>query len=190
MTFRSFMSPVGVVALLAWLSIEIHEFGHFAVYALAGHPARMSFQRVRPAEPISDSLQHWGLLGGPAVSFVAAILLLAIARRRRSFAWITASFTNASIRIFPCVMDVIRALKGGRPFSDEGELVLAFTGNQIARVTVMVLILAMWLGLATVVAREYDFPKRKLLKVLAIYGFSFVIGIATVMADDLLGFNG
>jgi hypothetical protein len=190
MTFRAFMGRVGVVALLAWLSIEIHELGHFAVYALAGHPARMSFQRVSPAQPISDSLQHRGLLGGPAVSFVAAIVLLAVARRRRSFAWVTASFTNASIRILPCVMDLVRALKGGRPFSDEGELAVAFTGSNTGRVAVMVLVLGMWLGLATLVAREYDFPKWKGLKVLAIYGLSVVVGIATVIADDLLGFNG
>jgi hypothetical protein len=189
MTLRSFLGRVGVVALLAWLSIEIHELGHFAVYGLAGHPARMSFQCVSPVPPVADSLLHLGLLGGPAASLVAAILLLLVARRHRRFAWVTASFTNASLRVLPCVLDLVRALTGGRPFSDEGELALALTGSQIGRVTVMVLVLGMWLGLATVVAREYDFPKRKLVKVAAIYGLSVVVGIAAVIADEVLGLN-
>ena len=75
-------------------------------------------------------------------------------------------------------------------FTTRRESLKARRIRNTGRVTVMVLVLAMWLGLSTMVAREYDFPKRKLLKVLAIYGFSFVIGIATVIADDLLGFNG
>jgi fumarate reductase subunit D len=190
MTFRAFVGRIGLVALLAWLSVEIHELGHFAVYVLAGHPARMSFQRVSPAEPVSTSLVNLALLGGPAVSLAAAIALLLVARRRRSFAWVTASFTNASIRVFPCALDLLRALTGGRPFSDEGELALAFTGSQISRVAVMVLVLAMWLALTTVVAREYDFRTKRLLKAVAIYGLSLLVGITTVIADDLLGFNG
>jgi hypothetical protein len=177
----------GVVALLTWLSVEIHELGHFSVYALAGHPARMSLQRVSPAKPVPESLLFWGTLGGPAVSFVAAVVLLFVARRRPSFAWVTASFTNASIRVFPCVMDLLRALRGGRPFSDEGELALAFTADVTGRAAIMVVVLGMWLGLSALVAREYRFPTRKWLKVFAIYALSLIVGIATVILDELLG---
>jgi hypothetical protein len=190
MTFRSFAGRAGIVALLAWLSVEIHELGHLSVYVFAGHPARMSFQRVSPAQPISDSLLHLGLLGGPAASLVAAILLLLVARRRRSFAWVTASFTNASIRVLPCVLDVLRALTGGRPFSDEGELALALTGSRISRAIVMVLVLGMWLGISTVVAREYDFRTKRLLKVIAIYALSVAVAVTTVIADEILSLNG
>ncbi len=177
----------GVVALLTWLSIEIHELGHFSVYALAGHPARMSFQRVSPAKPVPESLLFWGTLGGPAVSFVAAVVLLFVARRRPSFAWVTASFTNASIRVFPCAMDLLRALKGARPFSDEGELVQTFTTSVPGRAAIMALVLGMWLGLSVLVAREYRFQTRKWPKVFAVYALSLVFGIATVILDDLLG---
>ena len=189
MKFRSLMGRIGIVTLLAWLSVEIHELGHFSVYALAGHPARMSFQRVSPSQPVSESLLHWGLLGGPAVSFAAAIVLLFAARRWPSFTLVTASFTNATIRILPCTMDLIRASRGGRPFSDEGELALAFTESMMGRATIMALVLAMWLGLATLVAREYQFQTKKLPKVLAIYALSLAVCIATVILDELLGLN-
>jgi hypothetical protein len=189
MQCRSFVGRLGIVALLAWLSVEIHELGHFSVYALAGHPARMRFQRVSPSKPVPESLLHWGTLGGPAVSFVAAVVLLFVAHRRPSFGWVTASFTNGSLRIFPCVMDLLRALRNAHPFSDEGELTMAFTTSAAGRVTVMTLVLGMWLGLSVLVARQYHFQTRFWVKVLAIYTLSLGVGIATVILDELLGLN-
>jgi hypothetical protein len=189
MRFSPVVGRAGVVALLAWLAVELHELGHFSVYALAGHPARMSFQRVSPAQPVPESLLHWGTLGGPAASFVAAVVLYVVARYRPSFVLVTASFTNASLRVFPCAMDLLRALKGGRPFSDEGELTLAFTTSGTGRVAVLVLVLGMWLGLSALVSREYRFRTRRLVKVLAIYALSLGVGIGTVILDELLGLN-
>jgi hypothetical protein len=189
MKFRSLMGRAAIVVVLALLSIEVHELGHYAVYALAGHPAHMSFQRVSPVKPVSESLIHMGLLGGPALSFLAAMVFLLAARRWPSFALVTASFTNASLRVFPCLMDLIRALNSGHPFSDEGELTLAFTINGISRIIVMVLVLGLWLGLSALVAREYDFRTKKWPKVLAIYLLSLAVGIATVIVDELLGLN-
>jgi hypothetical protein len=43
------------------------------------------------------------------------------------FGWTTASFTNASIRLFPCAMDFVRAVRGRPLFSDEGDVALALT---------------------------------------------------------------
>jgi len=85
----------------------------------------MSLQRVTPIGDIPTWIDHWAKFAGPAVSLVAGATLLLVARSRHNFAWITASFTNASIRLFPCLMDLLHAIKGGRPFSDEGEVALA-----------------------------------------------------------------
>jgi hypothetical protein len=138
---------------------------------------------------VPESLLAWGTLGGPAVSFVAAIVLLFVAHYRASFAWITASITNASLRVFPCLMDLLRALLGARPFSDEGELTMMITGSEMGRVIVMALVLGMWLWLAVLVAGQYHFPTRGLAKVLAIYTLSLAVGIITVILDELLGLN-
>jgi hypothetical protein len=118
-----------------------------------------------------------------------AIVLLLAARRWPSFTLVTAAFTNASLRAFPCLMDVIRAIRGGHPFSDEGELVHAFTSNQTSRIIVMVLVLFLWLGFSILVASEYRFRTKKWPKVAAIYLLSLIAGILTVIADDLLGLN-
>jgi hypothetical protein len=86
-------------------------------------------------------------------------------------------------------MDLLRALKGASPFSDAGELTIAFTGSQIARVTVMALVLGTWLALSAFVAREYRFKGRKLPKVLAIYALGRAAAIPTILLDGLLGLN-
>jgi len=64
------------------------------------------------------------------VSLIAATTLLLVARGRHSFAWVTASFTNASIRLFPCSMDLLRAIKGGRFFPRAHQLSEAMPPNR------------------------------------------------------------
>ena len=101
---------VGIIILLTLLSIVLHEFGHFIVYRLAGVPVRVSLQSVRPTGTVNPSLDRWAKFTGPGLSWLAAFTFLVIAKRRLGFGWTTASFTNASIRLFPSVMDLFRAM--------------------------------------------------------------------------------
>ncbi|HEY6953087.1 MAG TPA: hypothetical protein VI758_11810 [Bacteroidota bacterium] len=40
------------IVLLSWLSIFLHESGHFLVYTFSGYRVQMSFQRVRPTSDV------------------------------------------------------------------------------------------------------------------------------------------
>jgi len=62
---------------------------------------------------------------GPLVTLLLSAVLVAVARRHRTFVWATAAFTQASLRLFPLAFDLVRAARGAAPFSDEGELALA-----------------------------------------------------------------
>jgi hypothetical protein len=67
---------------------------------------------------------------------VLSVLLVAVARRHRTFAWATAAFTQASLRLFPLAFDLVRAVRGTAPFSDEGELALSVSTAAPVRVVV------------------------------------------------------
>ena len=168
MKLFSLVRIAAIIAVLACLSIGFHELGHFLTYALFGYRARMSLQRVTPVGDIPVWIDHWAKFAGPAVSLVAATTLLFVARGRHSFAWVTASFTNASIRLFPCSMDLLRAIKGGRPFSDEGEVALAFTNSPIGRSGLILFVMSLSLVLTAFSAREYHFKKNRFIKSLLI----------------------
>ena len=174
----------GTVAVLAWLAIEIHEAGHWLAYRALGHSAWLSFQRVTPTGAVPTAHDFVAKLAGPLVSLTAAALGLLVARHRPTFGWVTAAFTNASLRLFPLVMDIIRALRGARPFSDEGEIGIALG----ARLGTLVVFLTVAGALSFFAARLYRFD-RPVPKVALIYLGSFAIGIATVLADDFLGLN-
>lgn len=181
---------VAIVALLSAAAIEVHELGHRAVFWLTGTPARMGFQRVDPTVPVSEALRLWGKAGGPLVTLVLAFVLVAIATRRRSLGWATAAFTQASLRLLPLTFDLVRALRGGPPFSDEGVLALGLTAAPAGRVAV---VLAAWLvfgALSVLAARTFPFRRHRWLGVGAVYLGSLVVGIAAVVADDLLGIHG
>ncbi len=180
----------GTIALMAWVAIELHELAHLLAYSVAGYPARMSFQRVDPTVAVPDPARLWAKLAGPVASLVAAAVLLAIARRRRGFAWVTAAFACASIRLLPCAMDLVRAFRGARPFSDEGDVALALTtsGPGRAGLVLLAFLAALWLTFRT--AREYRFQGRAALKTLAVYALTLGVGIVAVLLDDLLGFRG
>lgn len=179
----------GIVVVLTWVSIELHEMGHFLVYTLAGYHARMSLQRVTPIGDVPPVLDHWAKLGGPALSLVAAVIFLIVARRRPGFAWVTASFTNASLRLFPCVMDLLRAVKGAHPFSDEGEVALALTSSSMGRTSLILFAIALALGLTYLAGREYHFKKRAFFKCLVIYSLSLAVGISVVLLDEIMGWS-
>ena len=66
------VKQAAIVALMTWLSIELHELGHWVVYALAGYPERLSFQRVSPLGVVPAGIDHWAKLAGPVVSLLAA----------------------------------------------------------------------------------------------------------------------
>src|SRR5215813_5793120 len=149
----------------------------------------MSLQRVTPIGDIPTWIDHWAKFAGPAVSLVAGATLLLVARSRHNFAWITASFTNASIRLFPCLMDLLHAIKGGRPFSDEGEVALAFTNSPIGRLGLILFVMSLSLVLTAFSAREYHFKKSRFIKSLLIYMHSLGVGIGVVILDELLGWN-
>src|SRR5262245_22733794 len=187
---RDFVRRALTVAGLSAGAIVLHELGHRAVFFLTGTPARMGFQRVDPTVPVSHSLWLWGKAGGPVLTLVVAAVLLGIARRRDSFAWATAAFTNASLRLFPLTVDLVRAIRGAPPFSDEGELVSALTPSIAGRVGG---ILAGWLVFGTLsllAARTFPFRQRRWLGVSAVYLGSLAVGIGAAVADELLGIHG
>jgi hypothetical protein len=183
---RAFLSRVGIVALLTIASIAIHEFGHFVVYRLAGYPVHITLQSVHAVGYVDPNLDRWAKVAGPALSLVAAAICLVVARRRPSFAWTTASFTNASLRLFPLAMDVSRAFKGAPAFSDEGEVALALTSAISGRLVLLAIPITVFLLLTALAAREYHFQRRGLLKSVGIYLFSLSIGVGVVIIDELL----
>ena len=178
-----------IIILLTWLAIEIHEAGHFVTYRLFGYHAHMSLQRVMPLGEVPAGIDHLAKVAGPAISLIAAAMLLLIARRGRGFGWVTASFTNASLRLFPCAMDLVRAIKGARPFSDEGEVAIAFTSTPAGRTAVILMVMIVALTLTVLAGRQYRFQKHRLAKSIAIYLLSLAVGVGVVIADELLGWS-
>jgi hypothetical protein len=177
---------VGIVVLFALTSIAFHELGHFIVYRLGGCPVRITLQSVRPIGYVSAPLDHLALAAGPAFSLIAAVVCLFLAWRRPSFFWVTAAFTNATLRLFPLAMDMSRVIEKAEPFSDEGNLALAITTNRAGRVTFLLVAFIIFLSLTVVVARRYNFEKHRAAKVVGIYLLSLAAGIAVVLIDELL----
>jgi hypothetical protein len=176
----------GVIVLLAMVSIAFHELGHFTVYRLAACPVRITLQSVRPIGHVSPPLNLVALAAGPAFSLIAAVFCLLVASRRPSFFWITAAFTNATLRLVPLVIDVIQAIEKTTPFSDEGDVVLAITTNPVARAVILLVVFAVFLSLTVVVARRYRFEKHRVAKIVAIYLLSLAVGIAILLIDQML----
>lgn len=175
-----------LVAVLSAAAIELHELGHRAVFWLTGTPARMGFQRVDPTVPVSEALRLWGKAGGPLVTLVLALAFLAVARRRPSFAWAAAAFTQASLRLLPLTFDVVRALRGAHPFSDEGDLALGLTVSVPGRTALMLAAWALFAVLSLLAARTFPFSRRRWPKVAAVYLLSLAVGIAAVLGDELV----
>lgn len=186
----SALRRAGSVVLLAALAIEVHELGHRAVFWLTGTPARMGFQRVDPTVPVSHALWLWGKAGGPLVTLVLSLLLVAVARRQRTFAWATAAFTQASLRLFPLAFDLSRAVRGAAPFSDEGELALAVSAAVPVRVALVTGACVVFGTLTVLAARTFPSGRRRWLGVAAVYVGSLAIGICAAVTDDLLGIHG
>lgn len=181
------LQRVGIVALLTLVAIAIHESGHFIVYKLGGYPVRVSLQSVRPIGPVDPRWNTVALAAGPAMSVAAALLFLCLARRHQyGFAWVTAAFTNASLRTFPCTMDLVRALQGAHPFSDEGDVILAFTAATAQRTIAVGILLVAYVSLTIVVGRRYDFTRYRGLKTAGVYLLSLAVGITVVIVDELL----
>lgn len=178
-----------IIVLLTWGAIELHELGHFTTYILFGYHARMSLQRVTPVGDVPAWIDHWAKFAGPAVSLLTGAILLLVARQSHGFAWVTASFTNASLRLFPCVMDFNRAVRGSRPFSDEGEVALAFTSSALGRSALILLVIGISLGLTVFAARQYRFQSKPIVKSLLVYVLSLTVGIGVVILDELLGWS-
>ena len=176
----------GLVVLLTIAAIAFHEFGHFIVYRLGGCPVRITLQSVRPVGTVSAPLNDLALAAGPAFSLIAAVVCLVLARRRPSFFWVTAAFTNATLRLFPLIMDVLRVFEKAAPFSDEGNLALTVTTYPAGRVILLLGVFAVFLSLTVVVARLYNFVKYSAAKVVGIYFLSLAAGIAVVLIDELL----
>ena len=180
----------GVVLLLSAVAIELHELGHRAVFFLTGTPARMGFQRVDPTVPVSQALWLWGKTGRPLVTLVLSVAFVAVARRRGTFAWATAAFAQASLRLLPLTLDLVRAVRGATPFSDEGELVRAVSAAVPVRVALVLVAWAVFGTLSVLAARTFPFRRRRWLGVIAVYLLSLAVGIGAVIADDLLGIHG
>jgi hypothetical protein len=179
------LQRLGAVILLTVLSIAIHEFGHFAVYKFAGVPVRITLQSVRPLADVSPSVDFWAKLGGPAFSFLAAGLLL-VAPHRANFFWATAALTNASLRLFPCVMDLIRAFKDAHPFSDEGDVALHMTTTPVGRALIILSFFVFALLFTALAARQFPFSGKRTLKVAAVYLLTLAVGIGVAITDELI----
>jgi hypothetical protein len=178
---------IGIIIVLTLFSIALHEFGHFIVYSLAGAPVHVSLQSVRPTGNVDASLDRWAKFAGPGISWLAAITFLAIAAKNPGFAWTTtAAFTNASIRLFPCVMDFVRAVRGRPPFSDEGDVALALTKSSPGRASLILLAIAVSVVLTVLAARNYRFVEKPVLKSAGVYFLSLTVGIAVVIVDELV----
>ncbi len=176
----------GLVGLFTIAAIAFHEFGHLIVYRLGGCPVRITLQSVRPIGNVSAPLNDLALAAGPAFSLIAAVVFLVLARSRPSFFWVTAAFTNATLRLFPLIMDVVRVFENAAPFSDEGNMAIAITTNPAGRVVLLLGVFAAFLSLSVVVARLYNFVKHSAAKVVGIYFLSLATGIAVVLIDELL----
>jgi len=187
---RAAFRRVATVVLLSAIAIEVHELGHRAVFLLTGTPARMGFQRVDPTVPVSHSLWLWGKAGGPLVTLVLSVAFVAVARHRRTFAWATAAFTQASLRLFPLTFDLLRAIRGTTPFSDEGELALAVSQAVPVRVTLVFLAWVVFGTLSFLAARTFPFRRHRWLGVAAVYLGSLAVGIGAALADEMLGIRG
>jgi hypothetical protein len=175
-----------VVVVLTLAAIALHEFGHFLVYRLGGCPVAITLQSVRPAAAVDASLDGWAKAAGPALSLAAGYVCLVLARRRPSFTWATAALTNSSLRLFPLVMDVVRAVKGAAPFSDEGDVAGALAATSAGRLSTLAMPIALSVLLTVLAAREYDFRSHRILKVTGIYLLSLAVGISVVILDELL----
>lgn len=177
---------IAVIALLTVAAIAVHESGHFLVYKLAGCPVVVTLQSVRPVTPAAPAVDRWAKAAGPLASLGVAALLLWVSTLRHSFAWVTASFTNATLRLFPLAMDLARAVRARPPFSDEGEVALALLGPAAGgRIAFLSGVAAVSLLLAVLAAREYRFEGRAVLKTLGVYLASLAVGIAVVIVDEL-----
>jgi hypothetical protein len=176
----------GLVVLLSLAAIVFHELGHYIVYRLGGCPVRITFQSVRPIGNVSAPLNDLALAAGPAFSLLAAIVCWLVARRRPTFFWVTAAFTNATLRLFALAMDVLRVLEKAQPFSDEGNLAITITRNPTGRVIVLLGVFALFFSSTVVVARLYNFKKYPVAKTVGIYLLSLTACIAVVLIDELL----
>ena len=181
-----FARRLGIIVFLSLTSIPVHELGHYIVYKFAHVPVHITFQSVRPIMPISGPIATLGLAGGPAFSLIAAIACLLIATRRAGFFWITAAFTNATLRLFPCSMDLLHALQRKVPFSDEGEIAMALTQSPFVRFFVVLCFFAAAATLTVLAVRRYQFHKYRSLKAFGIYLLSLGTGICVLIVDELL----
>ena len=176
---------MGTIVLLSLVAIVLHEAGHFLVYKVAGIPVQITLQSVRAVGPVDATVDFWGKLAGPVASWTVALLLL-VAMRRNGFGWATAAFTNASLRLFPVAMDLLRAAKGAVPFSDEGDIALALTASPAGRFAIVLFAMLVSSVLTVLAAKRYRFTGRAALKALGVYALSLFCGIAVVIVDELI----
>ena len=177
---------IALVVLLTLAAIVIHETGHFLVYTAAGYPTAITLQSVTPVGDVEPVLGHWAMLAGPVMSWIAAVILIIAAAGRPAFAWAAAAFTNASLRLFPCGMDLVRALTNSHPFSDEGDVAMALTTSPIGRSAILLLAIAVSMTLTVLAARRFRFAHWSALKSLGVYALSLAVGIAVIIADELI----
>ena len=138
-----------------------------------------------PIGPVSDRAQVIALLAGPIASLACARVLTGIARRRSSFAWSTAAFANASIRLFSGTLDVIAVLRDRTPFSDEGRAALLITHDRPARASMVLVVLVLSATLTFAAGRAFRFARHAFIKCVGIYVLTLMVGIAAVVLDDL-----
>lgn len=177
---------VCIIVLLSLASVFLHELGHYTVYRVADIPVHITLQSVRPIKPVTGPVAVLGLGAGPVFSLAAALTCLLVGRHNPGFFWTTAAFTNATLRLFPCTLDLLHVIQGAMPFSDEGEFALALTHSPLARSFVILCFFAVAVILTVLAVRQYAFQDYRTLKALGIYLLSLGVGIGVLIADELL----
>ena len=186
---KKLLKRAGIVVGMSIVAIELHEMGHLLAYRLMGYSATMSLQRVMPVPDVPTGVDQIAKLAGPVASFIAAAVFYVWARQRSNFALTTAAFTNATLRLFPLIMDIRRAIDLSTPFSDEGEVALALAHSAGGRIAVLLVFVALSLVLALAAARAFPFPRYRVFKVLGVYAVSLCIGISVLLTDELMGWD-
>ena len=83
-------------------------------------------------------------------------------------------------------MDVVRAARNAPAFSDEGTVAMGISSAGWARISLLTIPIGISLVLTVLAAREYRFANRPVLRSIALYLFTLLIGIGVVIADEIL----
>jgi len=83
-------------------------------------------------------------------------------------------------------MDLVHAVKGVRPFSDEGDLALSWTTDPTGRTLLVMAPLVLYVALTVAAGQRFRFAKQRLTALIGIYLLSLGVDIGVVLIDEAL----